>query len=70
MSAPYISSTLRRMAEARGFTVEVRTHTARRPKGWPTSSTKPVHLKRADGSHVASFVDGLAAITYLKGLEA
>jgi hypothetical protein len=68
MNTPYISTILRRRAERMGFSVEVRTHTTARPKGWPQRSSRPVHLMR-DGKHVASFADGIAANTYLAKLE-
>lgn len=69
MFAPYISSVLRRRAERQGFAIEVRLHTAARPKGWPQRSARPVHLLRG-GKHVASFEDGLAALTYLAKIDA
>ncbi len=68
MTEPYISSILRRRAERMGYTIEVRTMIAARPKGWPTKSSRPVHLLR-DGKHVASFEDGIAANYYLAKRE-
>jgi hypothetical protein len=69
MTDLYIGSNLKKMAERRGMTVEANALTVRRPRGWPTKSSKPFHLRRADGSHVASFADALAVISYLKGIE-
>jgi len=69
MSAPYISSILRRRAERMGYTIEVHTLTVARPKGWPQKSARPVHLLK-DGRHIASFADGVAANTYLSKKEA
>jgi hypothetical protein len=67
MSTPYVAVSTRRMAEKLGFDVHVKTLSTRRPRGWPTKSTKPVQLVRStDGGHVASFADAYALIRYLQ----
>ena len=59
--APYIASNVRRLADRAGYSIEVRPGIGR----WNTPSSKPVHLKHADGSHYAAFADGRALLRFL-----
>lgn len=69
MAAPFVGAGARAKAARLGFHVDV--ITIKSVRGWPTKSTRPVHLRRiADDKHVAAFADAMGMLRYLAKQEA